>query len=80
MTIMPVWEHRCADKHAPAYLMIAFMTSMALATEQTKGSQAWSGATVTVSTLWVRTGGKQPDAECKARQLNALQLWAFVEK
>ena len=48
-------DHACvtAEVHAytrPAYLMIAVMTSMAREAEQTKGSQAWSGAAVTIST------------------------------
>lgn len=49
-------DHACVtmEVHActrPAYLMIAaFMTSVAQEAEQTKGSQAWSAAAVTIST------------------------------
>lgn len=55
-----------------AYLMIAFMTSMAQEAEQTKGSEAWSAVVATISRLWVRKRGKQPGSEREARQLNAL--------
>lgn len=66
--------------------MAAFMTSVAREEEQTKGSQAWSAAAVTINALWVRKGGKQPGGvggECelmpdRSKYLNYESLWEHI--
>lgn len=72
-------DHACVTTEAhtltrPAYLMMAFMTSVVQEAEQTKGSRAWSAAAVTISTS--QPGGVcvQPD-----RRRNVLRRWTFVE-
>ena len=72
-------DHACVTTEVhpltrPAYLMMAFMTSVVQEAEQTKGSRAWSAAAVTISTS--QPGGVcvQPD-----RRRNVLQRWTFAE-